>query len=40
MESNQNENVILINDENEMYFNKWNIQHEILNGIFRTKQKK
>jgi hypothetical protein len=34
MESNQNENVILINDENEMCFNEWNIQDEILNGIF------
>jgi hypothetical protein len=39
MESNQNENVILINDENEMCFNEWNIQDEILNGIFWTKQR-
>ncbi len=37
MESNQNENVILINDENEMCFNEWNIQD--FNGIFQTKQK-
>jgi hypothetical protein len=40
MESSQNENVILINDENEMCFNEWYIQDEIFNGIFRRKKKK
>jgi hypothetical protein len=39
MDSSQNENEILINDENEMCFNECNIQ-EILNGIFQTQQKK
>jgi hypothetical protein len=40
MESSQNQNVILINDENEMCFNEWNMQDEIFNGVFRRKQKK
>jgi hypothetical protein len=40
MESSQNENVILINDEIEICFNEWNIQDKILNGIIRIEQKK
>jgi hypothetical protein len=40
MESSQNENVNLINDENEICFNEWNIQDKILDGIFRIEQKK
>jgi hypothetical protein len=35
MESNdQNENVVLIDGENEIYFNQWNTQDEILNANF------
>ncbi len=36
--SDQNENVILIDGENEICFNQWNMQDEILNVNFYTKK--
>ncbi len=38
MESNQNENVIIINDENEFFFIEYNMEDEILNESFQIKQ--
>jgi hypothetical protein len=36
METSQNENVILIDDENEIYLNDWNMENEIMNENFQT----
>jgi hypothetical protein len=36
MESSQNENVILIDGENQIYLNESNIEDEIMNEIFLT----
>jgi hypothetical protein len=36
--SDQNENVILIDGENEICFNQWNMQDEILNVNFYIKK--
>jgi hypothetical protein len=32
--SDQNENVVLIDSENEICFNQWNMQDQILSAIF------
>jgi len=37
-EINQNENVILINGENKICLNEWNIQHGILKRSFQIDQ--
>jgi len=37
METSQNENVILIDDENEIYLNDYNMENEIMNENFQTK---
>ncbi len=36
MESNQNENVMIIDGENEIDLNEWDMEDEILNGNFQT----
>ncbi len=38
MESNQNENVVLIDGENEIHPNEYNIKNEILNESFQIEQ--
>lgn len=38
MELNQNENVILIDNENEIHPNEYNMKNEILNESFQTKK--
>jgi hypothetical protein len=38
MKSSQNENVMVIDGENEIGLNEWNMENEILNGSFQTKQ--
>jgi hypothetical protein len=38
MESSQNENVMIIDEENKSDLNEWNMQDEIMNGSFQTKQ--
>jgi hypothetical protein len=37
METSQNENVILIDGENEIYLNKCNMKNEIMNENFQRK---
>jgi len=38
VESNQNENVVLIDSENEIHPNEYNMKNEILNESFQIKQ--
>jgi hypothetical protein len=38
MKSSQNEFVMVIDGENEIGLNEWNMENEILNGNFQTKQ--
>ncbi len=38
MKSSQNGNVMVIDGENEIGLNEWNMENEILNGKFQTKQ--
>jgi hypothetical protein len=37
METSQNENVILIDGENEIYINECHMENEIMNENFQTK---
>jgi len=32
LESNKNKNVMIINDENEIGLNEWNMEYKIMNG--------
>jgi hypothetical protein len=32
LESNKNKNVMIINDENEIGLNEWNMEDKIMNG--------
>jgi hypothetical protein len=38
MGSSQNENVIIIDGENEIGLNEWNMENEIMNGDLQIKQ--
>jgi len=38
MESSQNENVMIIDGENKIGLNEWNMEDEIMNGSLQTKQ--
>jgi hypothetical protein len=38
MESSQNENVMIIDDENKIGLNEWNMKYEIMNRSLQTKQ--
>jgi hypothetical protein len=38
MESSQNENVMIIDGENEIGLNEWNMENEIMNGNLQIKQ--
>ncbi len=38
MDSSQNENVMIIDGENEISWNEWNMKDEIMNGNLQTKQ--
>jgi hypothetical protein len=40
VESNQNENVVLIDGENEIHPNEYNMKNENLNRSFKTEEKK
>lgn len=38
MKSSQNENVMVNDGENEIGLNEWNMENEILNGIFKQNK--
>jgi hypothetical protein len=38
MESSQNENVTIIDGENKIGLNEWNMEDEIMNGSLQKKQ--
>jgi hypothetical protein len=38
MESSQNKNVMIIDGENEIGLNEWNMENEIMNGDLEIKQ--
>jgi len=38
VESNQNENIVLIDGANDIHPNEYNMKNEILNESFQTKQ--
>jgi hypothetical protein len=38
MESSENENAMVIDDENEIGLNEWNMEDEIINGNLQIEQ--
>jgi hypothetical protein len=38
MESSESENVMIIDDENEIGLNEWNMEDEIINGNLQIEQ--
>jgi hypothetical protein len=38
MESSENANVMIINGENEIGLNEWNMENEIINGNLQMEQ--